>query len=149
MGLGTLLGAALLGLLVVSPWHLVGASQVGKTSSTSGAVYQASLQADQVVIAGRFVYSLDQDGVLTARWSRHKYVYLLWQQRVAPSFQLLRVDQDVVYLGAADGSMIALRGSDGTLLWSIGARHQKSLLQAVWVAFLRCIGRAQRITCSF
>jgi len=25
MGLGTLLGVALLGLLVVSPWHLVGA----------------------------------------------------------------------------------------------------------------------------
>ena len=99
MGLGTLLGVALLGLLVVSPWHLVGASQAGKTSSTSGAIYLAALQteqAEQVVIVGRFVYSLDKDGVLTARWSRHRYVYLLWQQRVAPSFQLLRVDQDVV-----------------------------------------------------
>ncbi len=125
MALGTLLGVALLALLVVSPWHLTGASQVGKTSSNLQVVYQASPHAEQVVIVGRFVYSLDQDGVVSARWTRHKYVYLLWQQRVAPSFQLLRVDQDVVYLGAADGSMVALRGSDGAVLWSIGVADQK------------------------
>ena len=52
-------------------------------------------------------------------------MYLLWQQRVGPSFQSLRVDQGVVYVGAADGSMVALRGRDGAVLWSNGVRDQK------------------------
>lgn len=131
MGLGTLLGIGLLALLVVSPWHLVGAAQPGKTSSQSRAVHQASPNAEQVVFVGRFIYSLDKDGVVSARWIRHKYVYLLWQQRVALSFRLLRVDQDVVYLGAADGSMVALRARDGAVLWSIGMRDQKRF--AGWI----------------
>ncbi len=72
----------------------------------------------QVLIVQKVIYMLDQDGVVSALWTRHKYVYLLWQHSVAPSSKLLRVDHDVVYLASPDGSIVGLRASDGAFLWS-------------------------------
>jgi len=99
---------------------LTGASQPGKASPGQSftPATQAPPQHVQVLIVQKVIYMLDQDGVVSALWTRHKYVYLLWQHSVAPSSKLLRVDHDVVYLASPDGSIVGLRASDGAFLWS-------------------------------
>lgn len=120
MVLFTILGITLFSLLLVSTLPSTGASQLGKASP--GQSFTPATQAlprhVQILIVQKVIYLLDQDGVVSALWTRHKYVYLLWQDHVAPSSKLLRVDHDVVYLAAPDGSQVALRASDGAVLWS-------------------------------
>ena len=119
MALFTILGVALFSLLLLSPWQMTGASHLEQAST--GGSFMASHPAPprhvQMVVVHQVTYLLDQDGLLSALWTRHKYVYLLWQRSVALSFQLLRVDHNVVYLVAPNGSRVAFRASDGTVLW--------------------------------
>jgi len=120
MALVTILGVALLAWLVVSPLHLMGASHLEKASyrpifTTSN---QASPRYVQVLVVHNVIYLIDEDGLVKAVWMRHKYVYLLWQHFVAPSSKLLKVDHNVVYLAAPDGSLVALRTTDGAVLWT-------------------------------
>ena len=120
MALVTILGVALLAWLVVSPLHLMGASHLEKASyrpifTTSN---QASPRYVQMLVVQKVIYLIDQDGLVKAVWMRHKYVYLLWQHFVAPSSKLLKVDHNVVYLAAPDGSLVALRTTDGAVLWT-------------------------------
>jgi hypothetical protein len=115
----TVFGVALLCWLVVSPLHLTGASHLEKASQ--GSIFTPSSQARnysvQMLVVDHFIYLLDQDGLVSAKWTRHKYIYLLWQRRIAPSSKLLRVYQNIVYLAAPDGRIVALRASDGAVLW--------------------------------
>jgi hypothetical protein len=129
MGLGTMLGVAVLCLLVVGSLHLTGAAQLEKSSTQPivPAAREASPLPEQVVIVGRFVYTLNKDGLVSVQWSRHRNVYVIWQQHVAPASQLLRVDQEAVYIATPNGNIIALRSSDGTLLWTITMQQQESL----------------------
>jgi len=119
MALFTILGVALFSLLVVSPLHLTEAS--GLEKAPNGPIFTPSHQVSseyvQMVAVHKVIYLIDQDGLVRALWTRHKYVYLLWQRSVAPSSRLLRVDHNVVYLASPDGSRIALRASDGAVLW--------------------------------
>ena len=119
MALLTVLGAALFCWLLVSPPHLAGASQFEKASNEPILMppRQASSGHVQMIMVHQVIYLMDQDGLVSALWTRHKYVYVLWQHTVAPSSRLLRVDQGVVYLASPDGSRIALRASDGAVLW--------------------------------
>lgn len=119
MTLFTLLGVALLAWLVASPWHLTGASPPEQASQdrTITPSHQAPSRPVQILVVQHVTYLLDQGGLVSALWIRHKYMYLLWQQHVAPSSKLLRVEDNVVYLAAPDASIVALRASDGTVLW--------------------------------
>jgi hypothetical protein len=126
MALVTILGVALLAWLVLSPLHLMGASHLEKASY--GPIFTTSNQASpryvQVLVVHNVIYLIDENGLVKAVWMRHKYVYLLWQHFAAPSSKLLKVDHNVVYLAAPDGSLIALRTSDGAVLWTKrGARY--------------------------
>jgi len=127
MALLTILGFALFSLLLVSPWHVTGASHLEKASTEHGfpPSNQARPRQLQMLVVDKVIYLLDQDGMVRALWTRHKYIYLLWQRMVAPSSQLLRVEHNVVYLAAPDGSLVALRAHDGAVL----SRGQK--LQAL------------------
>ena len=120
MAFGTILGVALLAWLVVSPLHLMGASHFEKASY--GPIFTTSNQASpryvQVLVVHNVIYLIDENGLVKAVWMRHKYVYLLWQHFVAPSSKLLKVDHNVVYLAAPDGSLVALRTTDGAVLWT-------------------------------
>ena len=106
--------------LVVSPLHLMGASHVEKASY--GPIFTTSNHVSpryvQVLVVHNVIYLIDQDGLVKAVWMRHKYFYLLWQHFVAPSSKLLKVDHNVVYLAAPDGSLVALRTTDGAVLWT-------------------------------
>ena len=120
LALCTILGLALLAWLAVSPLHLPRAFQLETASAES--IYTPSHQAPshsvQMVVTQNVIYLLDPDGLVSALWTRHKYVYVLWQQSVAPSSKLLGVDHQVVYLAAPDGRIVALRTSDGAVLWT-------------------------------
>ena len=120
MAVFTILGVVLFSLLLLSPWLVTEASHLEQAST--GRSFTASHPAPprhvQRLVVHQVIYLLDQDGLLRALWTRHKYVYLLWQYSVAPSFQLLRVDHNVVYLAAPNGSRVALRASDGAVLWA-------------------------------
>ncbi len=122
MALFTILGVALFCWLLVSPLHVTGASNFEQASQ--GHIFTPSNQASpysvQVIVVQKVIYTLDQDGLVRALWTRHKYVYLLWQESVAPFSKLLRVDHNVVYLAAPDGNLVALRASDGAVLWTKG-----------------------------
>ena len=114
MALLTVLGVALFCLLVVSPWNVTGASQLEKASAAD--VLPPRPPQVQTLVVNKVIYLIDQDGLVSALWTRHKYTYLLWQRPVAPSSQLLWVEHNVVYLAAPDGSLVALRASDGAVL---------------------------------
>jgi hypothetical protein len=120
MTLLTMLGVALFSWLLVSSLPLTGASHLEQAST--GHIFTPSNHAPsrsvQMVVVQKVIYVLDQDGLVRALWTRHKYVYLLWQCSVAPSSQLLRVDHNVVYLASSDGRRVALRASDGAVLWT-------------------------------
>jgi hypothetical protein len=120
MALFTLGGVVLFAWLVLSQVHVPGAFPLEKGSS--GAPFTSSPtgrpQHVQIVVVHQVIYLLDQNGLLKAMWRRQKYDYLLWQQRVAPSSQLVKADQDAVYLAAPGGRRVALRASDGTVLWT-------------------------------
>jgi hypothetical protein len=120
MALFTILGVALFFLLLLSPWQVTGAShlQQASTERSFSASHPAPPRPMQMVVVHQVTYLLDQDGLLRALWTRHKYVYVLWQHSAAPSSQLLRVDHNVVYLAAPNGSRVALRASDGAVLWA-------------------------------
>jgi len=120
MSLFTLGGVVLFSWLVLSQVHVPGASPLEKGSSgvLSPSSPTGRPRSVQIVVVHQVIYLLDQDGLLKAVWRRKKYTYLLWQQRVAPSSQLVRVDQDVVYLAAPGGRRVALRASDGAVLWT-------------------------------
>jgi len=120
MALFTIVGVALFSLLLVSPLHLTGASHLEQTSNghISTPSSHAQLHSVQMLVVHQVIYVIDQDGVVKALWTRHKYMYLLWQCSVAPSSHLLRVDHNVVYLASPDRNIIALRASDGTVLWT-------------------------------
>ena len=120
MALLTILGVALFSLLLVSPLHLTGASHLEQTSNghISTPSSHAQLHSVQMLVVHQVIYVIDQDGVVKALWTRHKYMYLLWQCSVAPSSHLLRVDHNVVYLASPDRNIIALRASDGAVLWT-------------------------------
>ena len=119
MALLTILGAALFSWLLMSPLHLAGVPQFEKASNEHifTPSHQASSGYVQMIMVHHVIYLIDQDGLVSALWTRHKYVYVLWQHAVAPSSRLVRVDHDVVYLAAPDGSRVALRASDGAVLW--------------------------------
>ena len=129
MALLTILGVALFCLLVASPWNVVGASHLEKAST--GHSFPPSNQAwprqVQMLVVDKVIYLLEQDGLVSALWTRHKYTYLLWQRLVTPSSKLLRVEHNVVYLTAPDGSLVALRASDGAVLSRDQKRHYHSL----------------------
>jgi hypothetical protein len=133
MALCTLLGLVLLALLVLNPWHLAGTSQLANPSQSQllAARRQVSSRGGQAVVAGHFTYLLEKNGLVSALWTRKKYIYLLWQQTVPPSSQLLHADQNGVYLVTPDGSIIALRSRDGTLFWSITIKEQENLPQEI------------------
>jgi hypothetical protein len=135
MALSTILGIALFSLLLVSTLPSTGASQPGKASPGQGftPAAQAPPRHVQMLIVQKVIYLLDQDGVVSALWTRHKYVYLLWQHHVAPSSKLLRVDHDVVYLASPDGSQVGLRASDGAFLWRKRGSEKVTLL-SLWRA---------------
>jgi hypothetical protein len=125
MALVTILGAALLAWLVVSPLHLTGNSHLETVSY--GPIFTSSNQVSSHYIQGlvvhNIIYEVDQNGLVRAFWMRHKYVYFLWQRYVAPFSMLLRVEHNVLYLSTRHGSLIALRASDGAVLWAkIGFR---------------------------
>jgi hypothetical protein len=125
MALVTILGAALLVWLVVSPLHLTGNSHFESVSYEP--IFTSSNQVSSYYIQGlvvhNIIYEVDQNGLVRAFWMRHKYVYFLWQRYVAPFSMLLRVENNVLYLATRHGSLIALRASDGAVLWSkIGFR---------------------------
>ena len=114
LALFTILGVALFSWLLVSPLHL--------TRASHGPIFTPSYQAPsgyvQVLVVQKVIYLIDQNGLVKAIWTRHKYVYLLWQHSVAPSSKLLRVDHDVLYLTSPGGHLVALRASDGAVLWT-------------------------------
>lgn len=120
MALFTLLGVAFFSWLLVSQWPVAAASH--RQAASAGGSFTASHPAPsrhvQMVVVQNVIYLLDQDGLLRALWTRHKYVYVLWQHSMAPSFQLLRVDHDIVYLASPNGSRVAFRASDGAVLWA-------------------------------
>ncbi len=120
MALFTILGIALFSLLLLSPLQLTEASHLEKASH--GPIltpsHYTSSGSVQMVVVDKVIYLLDQDGLVRALWARHKYMYVLWQYTAAPSSKLLRVDHNVVYLAAPDGSIVALRASDGAVLWT-------------------------------
>ena len=120
MALVTMLGGALLAWLVMSPLYLMGSSYL--ETASSGPIFPRSNQASpryvQTLVVHNVIYLIDQNGLVKAVWTRRKYVYLLWQHSVAPSSKLLRVDHNVVYVAAPHGSIVALRASDGAVLWS-------------------------------
>ena len=122
MALFTILGVALFSWLLVSPLYVTGVSPLEQASH--GPIFTPSHQAPsshlQILVVQKVIYLMDQDGLVRALWTRHKYVYLLWQYHVAPSSKLLRVDHNVVYLAAPDGRLVALRASDGAVLWTKG-----------------------------
>lgn len=119
MALLTILGAALFSWLLMSPLHLAGVPQFEKASNEhiSTPSHQASSGDVQMIMVHHVIYLIDQNGLVSALWTRHKYVYVLWQHAVAPSSRLVRVDYNVVYLASPDGSRVALRASDGAVLW--------------------------------
>jgi hypothetical protein len=125
MALGTILGVALLCWLVVSPWNGSGASHLEHASTGHGLPpsTQAGLHHVQTLVVEKVIYVLDQDGVVRALWRRQRYTYLLWQRLVAPSSHLVGVEHNVVYLAAPDGSLVALRASDGAVLSGGQKRH--------------------------
>src|SRR5260370_3282591 len=106
MALLTILGAALFSCLLMSPLHLAGVPQFEKASNEHifTPSHQASSGYVQMIMVHHVIYLIDQDGLVSALWTRHKYVYVLWQHAVAPSSRLVRVDHDVVYLASPDGS---------------------------------------------
>jgi hypothetical protein len=118
MALFTLGGVALFSWLVLSQVHVTGASppEKGSTEALFTSSPRGRPRAEQIVVVHQVIYLLDQDGLLKAMWRRQKYTYLLWQQRVAPASQLVRADQDVVYLATPGGRTVALRASDGAIL---------------------------------
>jgi hypothetical protein len=120
MALFTILGVVLFSWLLVSSLHLPGTSNLQKASN--GHIFPSSNQAPshsvQMLIVHKVIYLVDQDGLVKALWTRHKYVYVLWQHNVAPSSRLLKVDHNVVYLASPGGSIVALRASDGAVLWT-------------------------------
>jgi hypothetical protein len=118
LALFTLGGVALFSWLVLSQVHVTGASPLekGSTEALITSLPEVRPRYVQIVVVHQVIYLLDQDGLLKAMWRRQKYTYLLWQQRVAPSSQLVRVDQDVVYLATPGGRTVALRASDGALV---------------------------------
>jgi len=120
MAFFTILGVAIFSLLLVSPLHLTGASHLEQASNghISTPSSHAQLHSVQVLVVHNIIYLIDQDGLVKAVWMRHKYFYLLWQHFVAPSSKLLKVDHNVVYLAAPDGSLVALRTTDGAVLWT-------------------------------
>jgi hypothetical protein len=120
MALLTILGVALFSWPLLSPLHLTGASNLEQASygQTFTSSHQAPPRVAQVLLMGRVIYVIDQDGLVQALWIRHKYMYLLWQYYVAPSSKLLRVDHNVMYLACPDGRIVALRASDGAFLWT-------------------------------
>ena len=120
MTLCTILGLALLSWLLLSPLHMPRAFQLETASSQPiyAPSHQASSRSVQMVMVQNVIYLLDQDGLVSALWTRHKYVHVPWQQSVAPSSKLLGVDHQVVYLAAPDGSIVALLTSDGAVLWT-------------------------------
>ena len=120
MALFTILGVALFSLLLVRPLHLTGASHLEQASNAhiSTPPSHAQLHSVQVLVVHQVIYVIDQDGKVRALWTRHKYMYLLWQYSVAPSSHLLRVDHNVLYLATPDRNIIALRASDGAVLWT-------------------------------
>ena len=120
MAFFTILGVALFSLLLVRPLHLTGASHLEQASNghISTPPSHAQLHSVQVLVVHQVIYVIDQDGKVRALWTRHKYMYLLWQYSVAPSSHLLRVDHNVVYLASPDRNIIALRASDGAVLWT-------------------------------
>jgi outer membrane protein assembly factor BamB len=136
MALFTILGVVLFSWLLVSPLHVTGAANLEQASQ--GYVFtpsnQVLLHSAQVIVVQNVIYTLDQDGLVSALWTRHKYVYVLWQKSVAPSSNLLRVEHNVVYLGAPDGSMVALRASDGAVLWTQNDSSfgELSTLRHIW-----------------
>jgi len=125
MTLFTLLGVALFSVLLVSrgvslppPWHMTGAAHLAQ-APTGGNVTRAQPTPShpmQMVIEQHVIYLLEPDGLLRALWTRHKYVYVLWQYSVGSSYQLVGVEHNVVYLAALNGSRVALRASDGAVL---------------------------------
>ena len=118
MALFTLLGVALFAVLLVSPWHLTGAGHLIQ-AHTAGSFTRAQPPPShpvQMVVEHHVIYLLEPDGLLMALWTRHKYVYVLWQYSAARSYQLVGVMHNVVYLVAPNGSRVALRASDGTVL---------------------------------
>jgi len=115
MAFFTILGVAIFSLLLVSPLHLTGASHLEQASN--GHISTPSSHV-QVVVVHQVIYVIDQDGKVRALWTRHKYMYLLWQYSAAPSSHLLRVDHNVLYLASPDRNIIALRASDGAVLWT-------------------------------
>ena len=127
--LGTLLGVAVLCFLLVSSLRPVGASQGVSTAGgpASLVVLKPSTHHAQVLVAGRFVYSLYSEGIMKATWSRHRITYLLWQRNVAPESQLLRGDQNMVLIATPSGDIIALRSYDGAILSIISYRDQQGV----------------------
>src|SRR5260221_11819972 len=119
MALLTILGAALFSWLLMSPLHLAGIPQFEKTSNEHifTPSHQASSGYVQMIMVHHFIYLIDREGLVSALWTRHKYVYVLWQHAVAPSSRLVRVDHNVVYLAYPDGSRVALRATDGAVRW--------------------------------
>jgi len=118
MALFTLLGVALFAVLLVSPWLMRG--PVHLTQAPPGGSFTRAQPAPsrpvQMVVDHQVIYLLEPDGLLRALWTRHKYVYMLWQYSVGSSYQLLAVQHNVVYLVAANGSRVLLRASDGAVL---------------------------------
>jgi hypothetical protein len=119
MALITIFGVALMIWLAVSPLHSTESSRI--ETASYGPIFTSSKQASpgyvQMLVVHNVIYLIDQGGLVKAVWTRHKYVYLLWQRFVPPSSKLLRVDHNVLYLAAPNGNLIALRANDGALLW--------------------------------
>jgi len=120
MALFTVLGVALYSFLLLSPSHGTGISNLGITPNRPifSSSHRAPLPVVQRVIVHNVIYLVDQDGLVKALWTRHKYVYVLWQHYVAPFSTLLSVDHNVVYLVSPRGRIVALRASDGVVLWT-------------------------------
>lgn len=126
MSLLTLLGTVMLGLLLAYPPHIPGQAaghtqtlldrQTDPLASFNSTASNPS-NVKQWMIVDRVTYLLTQDGIVKALWLRHGFYYQLWLHYVPPSSMLMRVANHVLYFAAPDGTLIALRTSDGYVLW--------------------------------
>ncbi len=119
MVLLTVASVVLFSWRLLCPLHLTGASNLEKASSGQTSMRSNSYSAShvQVLVVHKVIYLLSEDGQIRAMLVRKKYVFLLWSHYVAPSSKLLGVDHDVVYIASPYGNLIALRASDGAVLW--------------------------------
>ena len=115
----TILGVILLSWLLITPLHSIIASHPASVSSEPSFINANSAPSGytQMLVVHNVIYLIDHDGLVRAIWTRKKFVFQLWYRYVTPSSKFLKIEHNIVYLSSPDGSIVALRAHDGTVLW--------------------------------